>query len=388
MTDWMSLETQATNMSTLVKIIHLLAGFFIGEYVSHFKYEWAFLSGKRRWHWTTPIYMSCRLFALITCLLLIGGFNASSEIDCSAWMRTVMFFTFLGVMLAACLLIIRTIAVWGHRWPITLFLCSVEVVSFALNVNAITKLEALWGTVPPLSGTCLFNNTYEVRSSVLGILLSDLILLSVMLAGVLRHKSQSSFWSLLLRQGIVSIALATVIGIPPVTLNFLNLNGAMNMMLHFPSFIAWVVAVTSLYRQLELHHAGPGERFAFGTSYLETAEQTMFNITPLPPKDAPLSPAKMILRPNRLGDIESARPSFQHSHEPQQSLPITPRVPAPVLNHRGQQPSMHGIRPLPVVGPAPDLDQKDPGLETGIHPPLSATSTYGDDTTAVAGSTI
>ncbi|KZV65405.1 hypothetical protein PENSPDRAFT_131491 [Peniophora sp. CONT] len=388
MTDWMSLETQATNMATLVKIIHLLAGFFIGEYVSHFKYEWAFLSGKRRWHWTTPIYMSCRLFAVITCLLLISGFNASHEIDCAAWMRSILFFGYFSVLLAAVLLIIRTIALWGHQWPITVFLVSIEVASFGLNINAIAKIEAIWGNVPPLTGTCLFINTYDVRSSILGILVSDLILLSVMLAGVLRRKSQSSLWSLLLRQGVVSIALATIIGIPPVTLNFLNLNGAMNMMLHFPSFIAWVVAITGLYRQLELHHAGPEERHAFGTSYLDTAEQTMFNSAPLPSKQAPPLPENMILRPNRLGD-PAERPSFQYSHVPNQSLQSTPRVPAPTLNNRGQRPSVHEIRPLPTVGPtpeSPELDQKDPELETYTYPPMSANSTYGDDTTAAARS--
>ncbi|VDC03640.1 unnamed protein product [Peniophora sp. CBMAI 1063] len=304
-------------------------------------------------------------------------------------MTYLQFFAYFAVLLAAALLIIRTMALWGHQWPITVLLCVVELASFALNINAITKIEALWGTIPPLSGSCLFVNTYDVRSSILGILLADLILLTVMLVGVLRRKSQSSLWTLLLKQGIVSIALATTIGIPPVTLNFLNLNGAMNMMLHFPCFIAWVVAITSLYRQLELHKAGPEERHAFGTSYLDTTEQTMFNITPIPCKQELHSPENMILRPNRLGDTPVDRPSFQYSHAPQNSIQSVRRIPTPVLAQQGPRHSVHEIRPLPAIHGVPDspeLDQKDPGLENYTYPPASATSTYGDDTTAVARS--
>jgi len=106
-------------------------------------------------------------------------------------------------------------------------------------------------------------NIESTRPSIIATLATDIVLLITMLAGLLHIRllggGRFGLASLLWKQGVIWLLLATIAEVPPVVLMCLNLNDPLNVMFQFPSFIAMSIAGTRMHRALADFGLGSSE---------------------------------------------------------------------------------------------------------------------------------
>jgi len=92
------------------------------------------------------------------------------------------------------------------------------------------------------------------KVSIITMFITDFILLVVMLVGLLRMgvlgPDTFALGSLLWKQGLIWLLLATTVEVLPVVFISLNLNDAFNEMFLMPSLVTMSIAATRMYRSL------------------------------------------------------------------------------------------------------------------------------------------
>jgi len=94
-------------------------------------------------------------------------------------------------------------------------------------------------------------------------LVTDVILLSIMLAGLLRIRRDPPARSmclprLLWKQGVVWLAIATAAELPQVLFLYLNMSDSFNLLFLVPSMIAIIITASRMYRYL-IQSASPSD---------------------------------------------------------------------------------------------------------------------------------
>ncbi|KAI0061738.1 hypothetical protein BV25DRAFT_744076 [Artomyces pyxidatus] len=232
MVNWHFPALIAKDYLVVVKLDHVLGGVYIWEYVTSLDYEWSVLTGKRPYRWTVCVYTLCRLSALVAWAVLFAGLDSTGSINCRAWDTTFYTFAYISLASASFILLLRIYAIWERNVPVTGFCAAAWLASIALNIRSIAIGRSHHD---PTSGACLNTNTHRLLTNAIGILVSDLVLLVFMLAGIRRCREARVFdlWKLLFHQGIAWLVLAAVGEIPTVIFVSFNLNGG----LHAPSVL-------------------------------------------------------------------------------------------------------------------------------------------------------
>ncbi|KAI0052413.1 hypothetical protein FA95DRAFT_1601788 [Auriscalpium vulgare] len=251
MVDWHDPQTLAGEYVALLKVLHTVDGLYIWEFAQTFEWEWAILTRKKRWKWSLALYFACRFVTLAAVVTELVGFNLTEEFNCQkTWLVFLLIFSYVAFALDSLLIVFRVIAIWERQLYIVVSSIAVWLVnvafllygasyalthpSMSLTVTPTAQADASWN---PVVGLCAVVNTDHNRANVLVTLLTDLVLLIIMFAGVLRLRSGSGLWKLLYRHGLIWIALATLAEVPPTTFLFLNLNDEMNLMFQTPALV-------------------------------------------------------------------------------------------------------------------------------------------------------
>jgi len=125
----------------------------------------------------------------------------------------------------------------------------------------------------PVTRSCEITNVEICRDFYINLLVTDIILLSIMLTGLLRLRQRSSYLShLLWKQGVIWLAIATAAELPQVLLLFLHVNDSLNVLFLVPSMVAIIIAATRTYRSL-VHSASPPD-FHLGEPDSPNAQKT------------------------------------------------------------------------------------------------------------------
>jgi len=122
--------------------------------------------------------------------------------------------------------------------------------SIAFQIHNITQLHSAWSQA---QGACTVLNTERSKDNVIATLVSDVVLLLTMLAGLLRLRKDGTLFGLgklLWRQGLVWLLLATIAEVPPAAFISLNLNNPFNLMFQTPALVVMTIAATRMYRSL------------------------------------------------------------------------------------------------------------------------------------------
>jgi len=85
MTHWRDPAVVAAENFALIKLMHVLGGVYIWEFVSNFGFEYSIITGKRKLTWTFPLYLGCRWCPLFAIMFQFLGLDVESKIDCQAW---------------------------------------------------------------------------------------------------------------------------------------------------------------------------------------------------------------------------------------------------------------------------------------------------------------
>jgi len=254
MVDWNDPETIMTQAETLLKLVHVMDGIYIWEFVSTSGYEWRILRGQQQWKWILWLYVGCRLFTFAEVVTDLTGFNITSPINCKLWITFLFTFSYLASSLALSLYGLRTIAIWKRNIVIVVFIALISSANIGLWIYAITKSDAEWN---PLMMSCMVMQTNKALPSTLGTLATNGLILITMVIGILRTRPQPGalihlFW----REGVFWLLIATVVQVLPSTFVALNLNDSMNLMFQTPALICSTIGATRIYRGITERNMG------------------------------------------------------------------------------------------------------------------------------------
>jgi len=152
---------------------------------------------------------------------------------------------------ASLLIVLRTIAVWHKNKFVMGLAIGVWLINASFLIEGITRLRSEWS---PALGGCSLPNIDSNKLAISAMLGTDIALLLIMIAGLLRLRkrggSRFELGRLLWRQGVIYLVIATTAELVPVVFLGLDLNVAFNLMFIVPSLATMSIAATRMYRSL------------------------------------------------------------------------------------------------------------------------------------------
>ncbi|KAI9448707.1 hypothetical protein F5148DRAFT_1250441 [Russula earlei] len=242
-------KVQRADAMAFIKILNVMGGIYIWEFVTSLWFEWEIITGKRKYRWTVWLYSGCRLSALISMITIFVGFDSERPLDCKAWLLVVYFFAYAAFVFASALVILRIIAIWEWKPIVTAIAVTAWLVNISIYIRSMSRADSTWS---PKAQTCLVLHTEHSIEPVTMTLVEDTVLLVLMLSGLRRYKEAGMFglWRFLYRQGLFWLVWITIAEIPPTVLIMLNLNDYFNLMFQVPELIMMAVGASRIYRGL------------------------------------------------------------------------------------------------------------------------------------------
>ncbi|KAI9461580.1 hypothetical protein BJY52DRAFT_1185402 [Lactarius psammicola] len=220
--DWHSPARILADFVILIKLIHVLGGVYIWEFVLNLDFEYSLLTGKAQADLDVPsLYLGCRWASISLVTVQFLGFDTSHEINCQVVIVMVFVFAYLTLMFASALIALRVIALWEH------------------NKVVIAVAFTSW----------LANAIIYVYSTVN----SHSLFLTLMLVGLLRWKGTlqgGGVFQLMYAQGLAWVFVVTLAEVPPAVFIALNLNDPMNMIFQALGLIIMSLGAPRIYRGL------------------------------------------------------------------------------------------------------------------------------------------
>ncbi|KAI0278573.1 hypothetical protein BGY98DRAFT_516291 [Russula aff. rugulosa BPL654] len=235
----------------------IMSGIYIWEFVTTLDFEWSVIRRHRRYRWTIWIYSASRLSGLAVIILALVDYFGTSLINCQAWVTSGWVFGALGGYgLSSILIMLRIFAIWDKSKVIMAISAVIWVNNLGFQIAGIIKIRAEW---VPAAKSCAITNVKICRNIYTNLFVSDVILLIIMLAGLLRlRRGGGSFYltQLLWKQGVIWLVIATAAELPQLLLLVLNVNDTLSLLFVVPSMVAVLIAATRIYRSL-MHSASP-----------------------------------------------------------------------------------------------------------------------------------
>ncbi|KAH9015237.1 hypothetical protein EDB84DRAFT_1527108 [Lactarius hengduanensis] len=204
-----------------LKLVHVLGGIYIWEWVSTVQFEWEVFTGRRRFRWSFVVYELCRTLCLASIITLVAGLNLAHYINCEAWLRALLVFSYFSIAFSSLLILLRGVAIWGRSLTVLVFTASVWLCNIGTSIYSVMQGSVVW---VPVINTCLITQTTRFRWGITVNLITDVILLTVMFAGVLNKRSTTGLWRVLYIQGLLWILVAVLSKILPATLSWINID--------------------------------------------------------------------------------------------------------------------------------------------------------------------
>ncbi|KAH9974536.1 hypothetical protein BGW80DRAFT_145649 [Lactifluus volemus] len=236
---------------TLVKLWHAFYGIFLWEFFTTLDFEWSIIRGRRHYRWTIWIYSLARIATLVNIILALIEFSILRPINCHSFVIAEISSSLFAMACASLLILLRVIAVWNFNKIVLALGTSVWGITVVFYIQGTVRLLSVW---EPWAVASLCSVPDMTKLNVFVTLATNVILLLMVLAGLLRLRlgggGMFDLGSFLWKQGIISLSLAIVAGIPAAVSLILNINEQLNLMFQVPSMISATIAATRVYRSL------------------------------------------------------------------------------------------------------------------------------------------
>lgn len=264
MTNWQDPAQVVTDYIHLVKVAHVLGGLYIWEFILNLDYEYEIITGKRKANWSFLLYLGCRWCPLIVITLQFLGFDSPHEINCQASVIMTFIFAYLSLLFASGLIVLRIYAFWEFNKIVVAVASAAWVANTASYIYSAATSRGYW-----TGSFCAIGHTEHTRISVFSTFITDLILLSLMLIGIMRWgrgtaRRTGGILSLLYTQGITWVVVFTLAEVPPVVFITLNLNDPMNLMFLDLGLIIMSFGASRMHRGLSKYPDGVSGKEAGG----------------------------------------------------------------------------------------------------------------------------
>ncbi|KAH9173110.1 hypothetical protein EDB89DRAFT_2229013 [Lactarius sanguifluus] len=248
MTDWKSPAVVTAEYFALVKLCHVMAGIIIWELVVNIGFEYSVFTRKRNFRSSFLLYLGARWFPLFAVISTLVGCNAGNRINCQANITLTFLFSYLSMICASALIVLRIAAIWGLN-KITISIASATwLVNTGFLIHGTVVIRASWS-----GGICKITNPSETKINILVSFATDLVLLALMLTGLLRWENahqRGGIWWLLFTQGLAWMIVVVVAQALITVFVLLNLNEPMSLVLQLPALLSMTICASRLYHGL------------------------------------------------------------------------------------------------------------------------------------------
>jgi len=253
MVNWQNPATISHEISALVKLLHVVDGIYIWEFICNLGFEWGLATGRRQWRWTVALYIATRLATVSDVMTELVGLNLTEEFNCKLWVHFVLFFRYATVSLSLSLYALRGIAIWQRSVPIAVLSGVLIIGNVGVWIRRLFQVNAVW--VPAVE-TCMLVQTHPAIIANSLLLGTEVILLALMAIGIYRHNQGLRAFKVMYREGLLWLVAATLVEVVPVVFLALNLNDVMNEMFIAPSVLFTSIGSTRMYRSLSDRQSG------------------------------------------------------------------------------------------------------------------------------------
>ncbi|KAH9974553.1 hypothetical protein BGW80DRAFT_1301110, partial [Lactifluus volemus] len=207
MVNWQNPNTTVAEYVAWVKLLHVINGVYIWEFICNLNFELSLIRGRRQWRWTASFYIACRL-ATIAELFAYGAGTLSLS-----------------------LYAIRSIAVWQRSIVVTTFSTAIILANFGASFR-----QAKWD---PKTNSCV--RPRDTKALLINALLlaTELIFIALMAGGIYYRNRESRAFKVMYREGLLWLISAALVQTVPVA-----------------SILCPSIGATRMYRTLSDRQAG------------------------------------------------------------------------------------------------------------------------------------
>jgi len=234
----------------LLKFWLIMDGIYLWEFVTTLDYEWSVFRGHRSYGWTIWIYEIARISTFTSVVTDLVFLSLTVRLHCQVWVILIWTISLVSLATGSLLIVVRIVAVWEKKKVALAIASGLWLVNLGFLISCIVRVRAIWN---PVARNCLVTNVETAQPSLISLFVTDLLLVLIMLAGLLRLRRGSGgarLWRLLWRQGLIWLFIATVTEFLQVLFLILNINDTLDTLFLLPGQIALVIAATRLYRAL------------------------------------------------------------------------------------------------------------------------------------------
>ncbi|KAH9956363.1 hypothetical protein BC827DRAFT_801635 [Russula dissimulans] len=255
------IDAAAKDFLTVVKVLHFIDGVKFCDCISNLDFDWKLVRRKPSPTWPGIVYLASRVASMACVVSFLVGLNASSQINCQAWVSTAFTFPLLELELALLLIVIRVIAIWKCSSLATCLAAIVLSLHSGVSLHLLTGIHSFFDPGVGYQGCVIYAPRMYLISMSIATITTYALLLIAMLVGLLRQRQARSFgvWNMLFQQGWAWLALAVVTEVPTLFLVLLNMNYSLNVLLQVPRVVIASIGTTTMFRILHNYH---GRRYA------------------------------------------------------------------------------------------------------------------------------
>lgn len=253
MVNWQDPVTILNEFGAFVKLIHVVDGIYIWEFICNLSFEWSLLRRRRQWRWTAAMYIACRVATIAQVLSDLVGLNVLGQINCKVWLIFVLVFGYAATSLSLSLYALRSVAVWQRSLPITIFSIATILANLGVWIRCVIEAQSQWQA---LTESCSWEGSHKTLLNNSLLLGTEVVLILLMATGIYNHNPGLRAFKIMYREGLFWLVAAAAMQTLPVVFLVLNLNEAMNVMFIIPSVICTSIGATRMYRALSDRQAG------------------------------------------------------------------------------------------------------------------------------------
>jgi len=253
MVDWQNPVTVLQEFSAHIKVLHVINGIYIWEFITNLSFEWGLLQGRRQWRWTVALYIATRLTTMFGVITDLVGLNLLSQYNCQVYIHFVTLFRYATTSFALSLYAIRCIAIWQRSMTVAVISGVILTANVATWIRRVIQANSIW---TPEVQACLRVHTHVALLSNTVMLASEVIFILLMAGGIYIRNPGPRAFKIMYREGMLWLVIAALVQTPPVVFLVLNFNDVMNVMFIAPSVIFTSIGATRMYRTLSDRQAG------------------------------------------------------------------------------------------------------------------------------------
>jgi len=248
MTDWSSPQEIVRDSKAFERFMHALLGLYIWEWFMTLRFDWKFISGKKKFRWPMIFYFLNRYSLLFALIGIFISLNVEKEINCQA------LYTFNAVAgnvalgTASINLSIRTMAIWGRKWYIVGPLVLLILGHWSLLLHGVL-VTSVWS---PHTQQCIItqaSNTILAATFIYSMSF-DFLVMILTAVKLFASDARSRLVELIFNDGLIYFVIAFMANLVATIFMLLNLNPIMTVIANVPAAVASTIVACRAVRRL------------------------------------------------------------------------------------------------------------------------------------------